>query len=150
MLKTAQCLLFCAIFTSVGCATEPKPVYNVDPALAPYVGVFEQVYQQKAEFNVILVRSANYLAWCQKGSRTIGVDMEFFLRATEDQIEEVILHEFGHCKFNREHNDAQVSSGPMIYCPVSIMTSKVLASNSHCYQSFREYYLHELNHPQTQ
>lgn len=149
MLKVATIAMLIA---TLGCATESKITYHVDPELEPYVWVFEQVYQQKAEFNVVLVRSADNMAWCQRTSRTIGVDLEFFMRATDEQIEEVILHEFGHCQFNRRHNDeifpySDGANNRMAFCPVSIMTSKVLASSNHCYREFREYYLHELNHP---
>jgi hypothetical protein len=76
--------------------------------------------------------------------RTIYIDDKFFAKASPDNIEEVMLHEFGHCVFNQSHRGEYIPNGPMQGCMSSVMHSYIILSYSHCWTNFKTYYFEEI------
>jgi hypothetical protein len=61
----------------------------------------------------------------------------------ENQKEELVYHELGHCLFNLEHDDNRIFLG---ICPSSIMNSEIFSNleSKVCYTLLKNYYIADL------
>lgn len=140
-------LLFLGMVVALsGCGQEQaKEPAIVDEALASYLVKFElDVGASTKDIDVVFgaldgdVVGVCY-AWTD-GKRKIVIDKEYWDLEREEQKEELIFHELGHCAMGLDHDEG-VSLVGTIYCPTSIMYPYTF---DYCYERYRDYYISEL------
>lgn len=82
-------------------------------------------------FRIITNDKSVVIGQCNFLSGKITIDENFFKRSSNLDIEMVVLHEIGHCFFNKRHDDSMPS----------IMNS--YKSSVHLYEHFYNYYLND-------
>ena len=112
----------------------------------PYIDLFEQYY---GEIKTPIIygnaeENENWVGKCTtwtSGYREITIDKTYWDNASESARNQLILHELGHCEFNRGHDDTFFNG-----CPNSVMTSYVFNYNSleNCFIPDFIYYVNEL------
>lgn len=131
-----------------GCG-QPPPNVSVDPQLKPYFNSFESnIGGYTADISAQFADTENQpnplgetVAECMvydDGAKLIQVDPNFWNTANEDQREQTIFHELGHCSLGLKHITTLQNNG----CPVSIMYP--YAFGDPCYTTHHEYYMGEL------
>jgi hypothetical protein len=141
-------LLAIALIILSGCAPGFQVRQNPyqDPRLAAHVQTFENVYRVPADLPItIMPLENNWAGVCRYGSNTrIEIDEPYYLEYANyyNAIEQLMMHEFGHCVLHLDHDDRYFTDGPMAGCPVSILNSYTFPG--YCYDTFRRYYLEEM------
>jgi hypothetical protein len=79
--------------------------------------------------------------WTRSSYREITIDRDYWSKASDSAKYQLLLHEIGHCKFDRGHEDSHSDS-----CPVSIMRSWVFSQSElfHCFDVKFNYYISRL------
>jgi hypothetical protein len=143
----------------VGCGpNDPRDIFGVHPDLQPYFTEFEQAYGMtigdiaadygQTEFPVVGVCKV----WVSKNPlrtrdfKQIVINKDYWDRATRADKRNLILHELGHCRLDRDHDDGIVeaidSAGNKVTIAKSLMTPYVMPRG--VFQQFYNYYLQEL------
>lgn len=136
------CLL---AFVLVGCG--PSRVMsgiNVDPDLQPYFERFTLTIGVptdgiSASFGNLTAPMVGECILGSDGSRAIEIDSAHWAQASDDDREQVLFHELGHCAMHLGHVTATSLDG----CPVSIMYPYEFG-NTPCYANNKAYYYQEL------
>lgn len=109
----------------------------------PYIVYFETLYKRplseriSIKFDKLDGRMVGVcIAW-----RSVKFDYNAWDRFSDDQREELVFHELGHCELLREHNDAKIELNGEIV-PESIMYPYLVKEQ--VYVKNRAYYLKEL------
>jgi hypothetical protein len=146
-------LLILFLFASCGKPTDfvngkgyPKK-HKTHSDFYPYVDLFEQYY---GEIKTPIIygnaeKDENWVGKCtvwSSGYREITIDKTYWENIGESARQQLILHELGHCKFNRDHNNNFFDNG----CPNSVMTSYVFSYSNleNCFVPDFVYYVNEL------
>lgn len=62
--------------------------------------------------------------WSNSSYKEITIDRKYWDNASEGKRYQLLLHEIGHCKYNKGHNDEHTNK-----CPNSVMRSYVFYQN---------------------
>lgn len=104
---------------------------QVDDGLEEYVQVFENEWGKSIDFKVEIStipvekeedKKAGICYVWANGKKIATIDTEFFSTRTKNQIEQVVMHELGHCALNKGHND-KVWTLQNLTLPDSVMRS---------------------------
>jgi hypothetical protein len=130
----------------------PPPRENIDTRLQPIVEMFEGLYNIKVNCPVKVgttqpTKKSKHRAWGYCHSKRGIVISDELMDEDYDAIEEVVMHELGHCIFGREHTTTKIDKGPMRGCATSVMTDDQMLSQNQCWQQFKGYYVKELASP---
>lgn len=121
--------------------------HETHPDFYPYIDLFEKYYGQ-IKTPIIYGNAKDNQSWvgvCTKWSNSnyteITIDKEYWDNASETAREQLILHELGHCEFNKGHNDKR-----MYDCPESVMTTYVFSyyELTNCFEPNFKYYIDKL------
>jgi hypothetical protein len=127
-----------------GCAQTKYYRTDVDYKLLAYVQNIEEYYNIKIDYPVKLGKlKDDTLGMCHKTDGLV-IDADFYKYGTPDNLEEVILHEFGHCSFKRGHEREFFTEGLMDGCATTVMTPSHMISDTNCWRKFKRYYYDEL------
>lgn len=145
--------LVLTLLITTGCAVEAplKPVVSIDVELAPYVETFKAEALKRGiiinitELTIMFstkLKQANWLGECSIGrSPIIRISTHHFntfkQNGMEASIEQIMMHELGHCILRLDHNDTQDHDHP-----VSIMNTYHFSG--YWYAKNREKYLDQL------
>lgn len=79
--------------------------------------------------------------WRQSSYREITIDRDYWNKSSDLARYQLLLHEIGHCKFDRDHNEAYNGN-----CPESVMKSYMFSSSEleRCFDPEFDYYVHEI------
>ena len=119
------------------------PEINVDPDIEIYFQKFTQdtgkeVKDISAMFNP-MARPTIAMCIFMGDTRRIEVDRTYWDESSDDDREQIIYHELGHCALYRGHNNAL----NQYKCQASIMHQYIFAE-SPCYKMNKLYYFQEL------
>ena len=127
-----------------GCGQAPIGV--VDPLMAPYFARFSQAIG--VDVSEISGRFANLsgatvgLCTVSGQGKLIQIDPTNWDKAGDDEREEILFHELGHCSMNLVHiPELQLMNSYL--CPVSIMYPYDFGKTN-CYKNNKPYYYAEL------
>lgn len=131
----------CFALSLSGCG--PVQTGTVDPDLAPYVTRFEQLWGYKVTFAVEqAVIDPKYGGICYDmatATPVVAINSIYWYTLTDDEKEELMFHELGHCALKRQHREDLNSDGS----PVSVMYHQMFG-NLVQYHSNRNAYIKEL------
>jgi hypothetical protein len=147
--KVKRLLLLLLILCSCG-TFRTRTVY-IAPELLQYVELFESYYGTQVGVDVIFEHlPGTWAGVCHKreNHNTIAVDYTVYdlYKDNSYAIEEIVLHELGHCVLYRKHDDTvgeEVIGDHHYTKPRSIMYSSMFGS-SYMYSKYHIYYLEEL------
>jgi hypothetical protein len=139
---TVHILQLIPILALVACGKQ-EPIV-VDTILASYFDRFVRdvgasVQGISGSFGTITLPAVAYCTISTDG-RSITVDRTFWNKSSENQREELIYHELGHCALNRDHDSSMQQNS---FCPYTIMYPYSFG-DSECYANEKPYYFHEL------
>lgn len=143
-MKYVYCLL--ALFL-VGCG-KPETVkaytVSVDANLVPYLDKFTQDIGVgtdgiSAGFTSLTLPTIGQCLVYDNGVRAIQIDKTYWASANDNQKEQLMFHELGHCAMGLQHIPDLNGYG----CPVSIMYPYEFGE-SPCYTTNKPYYYGEL------
>lgn len=79
--------------------------------------------------------------WRRSSYREITIDRDYWNKSSDLARYQLLLHEIGHCKFDRDHNEAYNGN-----CPESVMKSYMFSSSEleRCFDPEFDYYVHEI------
>lgn len=109
---------------------------------------YKQIFPGKVStpifFSIIFDKSTIATCYTYKFSKFIVVDFLKYKELSMYQKEVLILHELGHCEFQRTHNDLRFNNT----CPQSLMSTYIFSrlESKLCYNDFKNYYLGELKY----
>jgi hypothetical protein len=128
----------------VGCGK--GPVYQ-DDTFRPYVDMFKNYYQVDTSYLTIKFNKLknNNVGICYFSQIKVEIDSEFWSLATEDEKEQLIFHELGHCVLGLSHNTNLITydKDNTVFIPESIMYPKIFAKFGY-YKEYRNYYFEQL------
>lgn len=123
-----------------------KPVV-VNPEFNPYLNKFKKMYGLAFHIRVVFAKlEAPTLGLCWfwgDGHREVEIDEESWPNLTENEKEQLIFHELGHCILNREHIEDRGDVGFCDNAPISIMYPNIFGRSA-CYGDNKDYYFDEL------
>lgn len=150
--------LVCLI-ASVGCGESlsdmlnmgrrPYTKHRTNPEFVPYVDSFEQQFNVKVNVPIISkqidVNKAGVCYVWSDGYREIQINSRHWSYFSEEQKEQLVFHELGHCVFNLDHDDSSLEYKPN--CPNSIMRSFVFNQYEidNCYVPEKTHYMENLH-----
>ena len=166
-MRTITILFFCfVVLFIVSCANFFAYDYSnphkyattyreVDSGLELYVQEFEKYYGKKITFKVklsIFPAYAAEIARCaswKNGRRLVEVDLKFYNShngiGKSLTIEQVMMHELGHCVLNRDHNDREYRFKRGEIGRESVMSTHSFDfAELRLYRKYRDYYIKEL------
>jgi hypothetical protein len=131
---------------------DPRTNHSTNAEFRSYINVFESNYGRHIGDIPIYFADAkdNIAAQCLKwttGEKAIEVDQVEWSWLSEEQRQQLIDHELGHCELNLEHNDKYKRDITGYYlCPSSIMNPNVFSDYAidNCYVPDHAYYMREL------
>jgi predicted SprT family Zn-dependent metalloprotease len=112
-----QVLVFMLVLTACGQENAPSLTgyyRQVDSELEEYVQLFEKEWGKEIDFQVKIStipveneesKKAGVCYVWTTGKKIAVIDTEFFATRTKNQIEQVVMHELGHCALNKKHDD---------------------------------------------
>lgn len=142
------------LFLLISCGKVPFDKINTDrpyvikktnPLFSAYVKQFESDFNVKVKIPIVFEKlNPHYAGTCyiwSDGYRQISINKNHWDSYSEEQREQLIFHELGHCVYNLGHNDLHENN-----CPVSIMRSFMFSSyeSENCYLPNRESYIEDL------
>lgn len=128
---------------------DPVPYTPMDPTFQKYVDKFNAELKTNSVVPIVFgPMDPKFAGLCYKwtnGYAEVHIKRSFWEVATEEQREELIFHELGHCHLNRGHNDDRIIIGGYS-CPESIMNSQVfhVGEIDNCYKVDYNHYITEL------
>jgi hypothetical protein len=104
---------------------KPYTKHNTDPTFNTYIDNFEQEFKVNVSVPVIFKElDSNKAGVCyvwSDGYREIEINSKSWPNFSEEQKEQLIFHELGHCVFNLDHDDSRLEYKQE--CPNNIMRS---------------------------
>lgn len=125
------------------------PRTGVAAEFLPYVYEFERYFGRLTTTPInFALMTGRYTGVCMKvstGMKFININQKHWRGLTEEQKEQLIFHELGHCELNKMHFDGYRPINGTL-CPRSIMKTFLFGLNdiSRCYSQNRDYYIQEL------
>lgn len=128
----------------LGCGPKDADPIFVEPEMVPYFERFAEKVQASTQgiWGIFIPQDLPTIARCvihANGDRAVEVDPSVWARFNDDEREEMIFHELGHCALDLGHTTDLNSEG----CPVSIMFPFAFAK-SLCYTDHRDDYFLQL------
>jgi hypothetical protein len=128
---------------------KPYTKHKLDPEFLPYVQAFEQQFNIKLSVPIVFKQlhssKAGVCYMWSDGYREIEINSTHWVNFSEEQKEQLIFHELGHCVFNLGHDDSNLEYKRT--CPNSIMRSSMF--NQHeidsCYVPEKTHYMENLH-----
>ena len=153
------CLHIALLLFNVGCGKQLSDMFNMgkspykkrssDPAFDSYVKAFSNEFKVRVSVPVIFNNIENNIAgvcriWYD-GYRQIEINSKYWFSFSEEQKEQLIYHELGHCVFKLGHDDSMLTTDKK--CPNSIMRSFMFNAFEidSCYIPKYEHYMEDLN-----
>lgn len=113
--------LACFLLPLSGCAPPLIPNAQVEADLLPYVNRFEQIWGSQVNFPIYqAVIDPQYGGICSgmgTGAKVVIINSLHWSTLGEEEKEQLVFHELGHCALNRQHREDLNPDGS----PVSIM-----------------------------
>lgn len=146
------------IFILMGCGKFPSdvkdrkgspPRHTTNPIFQPYVDKFNSELKVHSTVPVIFGEmDSKYAGLCYKwtnGYREVVIWKGHWDLLGEEQKEQLIFHELGHCKLDKGHNNRNVIIGGDT-CPESVMkdTAFSVYEVDNCYKMDYNHYISEL------
>lgn len=80
--------------------------------------------------------------WKYSSYREIVIDTKYWISASESARYQLLLHEIGHCKYDKGHNDTY----DIFSCPKSVMTTYIFSTTElfDCFDPKFDYYVNEI------
>lgn len=157
-MKQSYMPLVCLIL-SVGCGNslsdmlnmgkKPYTKHKTSPEFMPYVHSFEQQFNVRVNVPVISNKiDSNKAGVCyvwSDGYREIQINSQHWSSFSEEQKEQLVFHELGHCVFDLNHDDSRLQYRTS--CPNSIMRSFMFNQYEidNCYIPENAHYMENLN-----
>ena len=128
-----------------------------EPTADKYVKAYTRYFE--AQTKVSIDRNKIFFAklkgkpvgFCYVDKQLVVIDKEYWLKATPNQRQILLFHEFGHCYFKREHNHDKLKKfdGDDKECPTSLMLPHIFNyQDAHrCWAKNKTYYFKELKKP---
>jgi hypothetical protein len=137
-------ILIALLFIGCGKPNSPTNPVVVDPDLVPYFARFSQTIGVSTDgiagqFATLRSPAVGLCTLYNDSRKVIQIDSDYWSKASDDQKEQLVAHECGHCAMGLQH----IPTVNEFNCPVSIMYPQVFG-NSHCYVENRDYYFQEL------
>jgi len=127
----------------------PHTKHKTSPEFLPYVNSFEEEFAVKVRVPVIsrkldLSTAGVCYVWSD-GYREIQINSMHWSNFSEEQKEQLIFHELGHCVFNLGHDDSMLEYRRD--CPNSIMRSFMFNQYEidNCYVPENSHYMEDLD-----
>lgn len=126
------------------CGQSP-PATAIDADLAPYFEMFENAIGVSTEgiSGKIDEISSAYLGTCTLDEaaniKLVEINKYYWARSTDDERENTVFHELGHCAMGLSHINTLDKYG----CPTSIMYYAEFP-HQYCFELFRQNYYDEL------
>lgn len=104
---------------------------EVDSQLEEHVQLFEREWGKDIDFKVEIStipvenkedKKAGVCYTWTTGKKIVVIDTEFFATRTKTQIEQIVMHELGHCALNKDHDNTTWTFERFIL-PNSVMRS---------------------------
>lgn len=160
-MRYAYSILICFLTIACGNADDyvqrvGRPNYYIPKTrevvseLEVYVQKFESYHGKKitfpVRFNKLEGKAVGICYSWSDGQRLVEIDKEFFNRSTSDAIEQVVLHEMGHCVLDKGHEDRTTTFvDETKQYPKSIMRSYAFNEEELLvYKKYLDYYIKEL------
>jgi hypothetical protein len=127
----------------------PYAKHKSDPVFATYVDSFKNEFNVRVSVPIILKEiEASKAGVCyvwSDGYREVQINSKYWYSFSEDQKEQIVFHELGHCVFNLNHDDSTLAVNEQ--CPNSIMRSYAFSEweINHCYVPERTHYMENLH-----
>jgi len=142
-------LLLALLLTACGQSGQEAHTFSVDPDLAPYFVSFAKNIGHNTEniaasFQSLQLPMVGQCILYSDGTKAIQIDRTYWNSIGDDQKEQLMWHELGHCSMGLQHTPGFISSGPMVGCPVSIMNPDVFSYLIDCYTNNKAYYYQEI------
>jgi hypothetical protein len=123
---------------------EPYKVSNTDPIFNKYVESFERNFKVKVNVPIVFKPIDNmYAGVCYTWTnyREVNINKSLWKHFTEEQKEQLIFHELGHCVGDLPHDNVHVNN-----CPKSVMRSFMFSEFeiANCYLPNKNSYINEL------
>lgn len=117
--------------------------YEFRPQTIEFQREFRQLVRLPIRFGI---NDPELMGVCQirtDGHRQILINKERWSVLTDEQKEELVFHELGHCIFNLPHLDGQYM---LTGCPMSLMAPRVFSAHQAeaCYSRYKNYYLGQI------
>ncbi len=143
LLDRCKALVVALTLVLASCGT--AKIAEVDPKLQPYVDEFSKYFGMKVDWVPTTFKDLkdNWVGVCITGgdSPVVQIDPGYWEEADEGEREALIMHEYGHCVLDRDHDDAMVTiSGVKI--PKSVMNAYTFSGI--IYLKYKDYYMKEL------
>lgn len=104
---------------------KPYTKHKTDATFSAYIESFEREFSVNVSvpviFNSLEANKAGVCYVWSDGYREIEINSKSWSSFSEEQKEQLIFHELGHCVFNLDHDDTKISYKQ--YCPNSVMRS---------------------------
>jgi hypothetical protein len=143
-------LLGCGVFEENDFKQKPNKDFDwvSSPELNNYLIKFSKYYKVQTshiatEFTILKDDVVGYCWWFDDGSRKIEIDSNFWIKASDDEKEDLVWHELGHCALNLKHDSNLIDIGNYNQIPKSIMNPYVFGQMPY-YSDYKIYYFDEL------
>lgn len=141
-------LIYLSSLLLIGCdGSRPKVV---DTDILPYIERFEAYYNNTVEYSVTFTDTMDNPAWVgvcyiyETGNRNVEINRHYWEDASDNEKEELIFHELGHCTLNRDHRSDKIAYKNSSV-PISIMYPYVFGHATY-YEERKTEYIEELFH----
>lgn len=136
--------------TYTGTTPPPAQIRSIDPRLLAAVETFEANWGRQISFPVE-VQDLNSgtvgvcISWTN-GARHVKVDSDAVRTYSSEKLEQVVMHELGHCALNRGHLEAVITwSWTSFAVPYSVMHPYVFNDlGMEAYRREKTHYISEL------
>ena len=126
----------------VGCGSAPV---KIDSKLQPYVDEFSRQFGRVVDWVPTTFEDleGDWVGVCETGpdGPKVKIDPEYWDEADEGEKESLIMHEYGHCVLDRDHEDALIIKDG-IKIPKSVMNTYTFSGA--IYLKYKEHYMKEL------
>ncbi len=137
--------LFLLLLLNSACGQYAQKKHTIDSEFLQLVDVFELEQNVTVDIDITfkkIERPAVGVCWYNKNNNkmnglSIEIDPTFWNGASDDEREELLFHELGHCILGREHDETKL----YLNIPKSIMYPYVFGW---AYKKYRSYYVEEL------
>src|ERR1700677_2429893 len=134
------------LLTQCAQPNEGGMIYGVDPTFQPYYDSFNAYYNLNTSVPIgFAAQTKPVVGECRiydDGYRQIEIDPTYWSQTDDAGKMTLVLHELGHCVFNRTHNREDTYDSNGDECPFSIMDPYIFGNP--CYTNLQGHYMEEL------
>jgi hypothetical protein len=128
---------------------KPYSKSKTNEVFRPYIRSFVEEFNVSVRVPIVLKKlHANKAGVClvwSDGYREIQINSTHWQFFTEEQKEQLVFHELGHCVFDLDHDDSLMPNNSN--CPNSIMRSFMFSpvEGADCYVPEYQHYVEDIN-----